>query len=500
MLLAHDLGTTGNKASIHDAAGRLLDSVTVGYGADFGPGGTAEQDPQDWFDAVCEAGRTLIERNGTDPARIEAVGFSGQMMGAVFLDKRLAPLRPAIIWADHRSTEQVARVEERIGVAAVYRLTGHRLHPTYSLAKILWVRDHQPEVFAATSRVCLAKDYVVARLTGNLVTDPSDASSTNLYDQRAGTWSPDILAAAGLDIGLLPEVVPATTVVGGLLPELASQTGLKAGTPIVIGGGDGPLAAVGAGVVDEGSGAYAYLGSSSWVSLASLEPIYDPPMRTMTFNHVVPGRFVPTATMQAGGASLEWIADVLEPDPGPERFARLVADADAAVAADEGLFFLPHLLGERSPHWNARARGAFVGLAKHHGPASMTRAVLEGVAFNLAVCVDSFRESGATIDEVDAIGGGAARDVWLQMLADVWGCKVRRRTIVEEANSLGAAVTAGVAVGLFDGFEVAGGLSEITARFVPHEGRHRAYQEHLREFANAYARLEPWFEAPWSAP
>ncbi len=500
MLLAHDLGTTGNKASIHDAAGRLLDSATVSYDASFGPGGTAEQDPQDWFDAVCEAGRSLLERTGTDPAAIEAVGFSGQMMGAVFLDRRLDPLRPAIIWADHRSTEQVARLKDRISVAEVYRITGHRLHPTYSLAKILWVRDNQPDVLTATSRVCLAKDYVVARLTGRLVTDPSDASSTNLYDQRSGTWSDDILAAAALDEGILPEIVPATTVAGGLLPEIASRTGLKAGTPVVVGGGDGPLAAVGAGVVDEGSGAYTYLGSSSWVSFASSQPLYDQHMRTMTFNHVVPESFVPTATMQAGGASLEWIADVLEPDGGPDRFVRLVAAADDVAAASEGLFYLPHLLGERSPHWNARARGAFVGLAKHHGPAHLARAVLEGVAFNLAVCVDAFRESGATIDRVHAIGGGAASDVWLQMLADVWGCEVHRRTIVEEANSLGAAVTAGVAVGVFDGFEVAADLSEITARFAPDSVRHRAYREHLAGFRNAYARLQPWFEAPRSVP
>jgi xylulokinase len=287
--------------------------------------------------------------------------------------------------------------------------------------------------------------------------------------------------------------VPSTTVVGTVTAAAADFTGLAVGTPVVIGGGDGPLAAVGAGVVDEADGAYAYLGSSSWVSFAAPRPLLDPGQRTMTFNHVVPGGFVPTATMQSGGGSLQWIADLLEPGADGRRFDRLVADAAAVEASGEGLFFLPHLLGERSPYWNPDARGAFVGISRHHGPGHLTRAVLEGVAFNLGTCVGAFRESGAVIDRIDAIGGGAKSDAWLQIMADVWGVTVRRRDIVDEANSLGAAVTAGVGAGLIADFGVARELSSVTAVFEPNGGRHDAYAAAHERFLDAYARLEPWY-------
>ncbi|MBX6765814.1 MAG: xylulokinase [Actinomadura rubrobrunea] len=492
MIIAHDLGTTGDKASLHHDDGRLVAAVTVRYGTRFAAGGVAEQDPADWENAVAAATRRLLADTGTDPAAVRALSFSGQMMGAVLLDAAYRPVRPALIWADHRSSAQAARLTARIGAEAAYRLLGHQIHPTYSLTKILWVREHEPETFARVAHVCLAKDHVVQRLTGRLVTDPSDASSTNAYDQRAGRWSERMLDAAGLDPALFPEIVPSTTVVGELSAASAEAVGLRPGTPVVLGGGDGPLAALGAGVIDPEDGAYTYLGSSSWVSLSAPEPLLDPRMRTMTFDHVVPGRYVPTATMQTGGAALEWIADILRPDGAEGRYddlTRAAADADTT-----GLYFLPHLLGERSPYWNASARGVFLGLARHHGRAEMTRAVLEGVAFNLYTCVRAFREAGHRVDRVDAIGGGASSDLWLQILADTWGATVRRRRIGEEANSLGAAVTAAVGAGLVPGFEVARDLSEITAEFTPDPARHAEYERRHASFLDAYRRLESWFE------
>lgn len=490
MIVAHDLGTTGNKASLHTDHGELVSSVTVRYPTTFAAGGVAEQDPADWWRAVCTATRELLTRTGTAADEVMAVGLGAQMMGAVLLDAACEPVRPAMIWADHRSTAEADRLNEAVGARHAYRLLGHRVHPTYSLAKVLWVRDHEPDVFARVRHVCLAKDYVVLRMTGQLLTDHSDASSTNAYDQRRGTWSAELLAAAGLSPELFPPIVPSATVAGGLRPSVAAELGLCAGTPIVLGGGDGPLAALGAGVLDPSDGAYVYLGSSSWVSVSATEPLLDTHLRTMTFDHVVPGRYVPTATMQAGGASLDWVAEVLRPSVTAPLPALL---AEAADADTTGLYFLPHLLGERSPHWNAAASGAFLGLARHHGPAALTRAVLEGVAFNLATCVDAFREAGVPVDRIDAIGGGAASDLWLSILADVWGATVRRRTIVEEANSLGAAVTTAVAVGLVEDFSVARDLSTVTAEFTPDPTRHDEYRRRHARFADAYRRLEPWF-------
>ena len=494
MILAHDIGTTGNKASLHDDSGRIVAATTAPYDTRYESNGVVEQNPDDWWNAFCRATRTLLEQTGVNPKDVDVVGVSGQMMGAVFLDSAGAPVRPAIIWADTRSQEQCATLIERLGQEAAYKQLGHRLNPTYSITKVMWVRDHEPDVFNRTTTVCNAKDFVAFRLTGVLVTDPSDASSTNAFDQHLGTWSVQVLEAAGISPTLMPTVVPSTTIIGTVTRRACEATGLTEGTPVVIGGGDGPTAAAGVGIVDPADGAYAYLGSSSWISLASNEPLLDLPlMRTMTFNHVLPGRYVPTATMQAGGGSLHWVADLLADRDDGDRFTRLVADADTTNASGEGLYFLPYLLGERSPLWNPNARGAFVGLSRNHGPAHLTKAVLEGVAFNLGICVDAFRDRGVVIDRVDAIGGGAASDVWLQVLADSWDCTVRRRTIVDEANSLGAAVTAGVGVGLFSDFTAARSLSHVTSEFTPDPARVADYRRHRATFVDAYECLEPWF-------
>jgi xylulokinase len=494
MIISHDLGTTGDKASLHDVRGRPLATCTVGYPTDFGPGGVAEQDPEHWWRAVCEATRRLLAEAGADPGAIAGLVLSGQMMGAVFLDAAHRPVRPAMIWADHRSTAQSDRLTEALGMDSAYAELGHRINPTYSLTKVMWVREREPEAWARTRHVCLAKDFVTQRLTGRLVTDPSDASSTNAYDQRAGTWSERLLAAAEIPVDLLPPIVPATSVAGRVTEQAAGEVGLPAGTPVVTGGGDGPMAAVGAGIVAASDGPYAYLGSSSWISVAAEAPLHDPQMRSMTFDHVVPGHYVPTTTMQAGGACLEWIVDLLAPGPGPDRYGPLLTAAGRQPAADEGLFFLPHLLGERSPYWNPAAAGVFAGLARHHDRGHLVRAVLEGVAFNLRTCIGAFTDGGIAVDGVDVIGGGAGSDVWLQVIADVWGVPVRRRSIVEDANSLGAAVTALVGLGLADGFGIARDLAATTAEFTPDSRRSARYAEQHQTFLDAYARMEPWFD------
>lgn len=493
MILSHDLGTTGDKATLVTADGMLRAAYTASYPTDFGSAGKAEQDAEAWWTAVCTATRELLDREGVAPAEVEAVSFSGQMMGAVLLDRSGDPVRPAIIWADTRSVDQTAALVDRVGMERGYRITGHRLNPTYSLSKIMWVRDHEPEAFAATRKFLLAKDFVAYRLTGVLATDPSDASSTNAFDQAAGTWSDELRDAAGLDVALFPDIVPSTTVIGGITAAAAQATGLAAGTPVVMGGGDGPMAALGAGIITPESGAYAYLGSSSWVSVAADRPLHDPAMRTMTFNHVVPDRFVPTATMQAGGASLEWITDTLAPG-SPDRYERLLADAADVPAAADGLYFLPHLLGERSPYWNPAARAVFAGLSRHHGPEHLTRAVLEGVAFNLQTGLLAFVENGLGIDAVDAIGGAAKSSLLLQIFADTWGVPVARRTLVDEATAIGAAIVGGVGAGVFDDFTVAADFSDRMAAQRPDDLRHEAYRQSYQLFLEAYRRLEPWFD------
>lgn len=491
MIIAHDLGTTGNKASLHHDDGRLVTSVTVPYPAHFAAGGVAEQNPADWWNAVVAATRDLIARTGTAATDIAGLVVSGQMMGAVLLDADGEPARPAIIWADTRAGAQQRELEVAIGAERAYGILGHRLNPTYAVEKIMWVRDNEPDTWTRVRRVCVAKDFIVLRLTGRLATDRSDASGTNAYDQARGTWSDEVLQAARLDPALFPEILESTQIAGTLTDAAAAALGLHTGVRVVMGGGDGPLAAVGSGVVAPEDGAYVCLGTSSWISFAADAPLHDPAMRTFTFDNVVPGSFVPTATMQAGGASVQWIAEALSPDPAHPETSRLTAEASVDVDTDD-LYFLPYLLGERSPMWDPDARGVFLGLARHHGRAHLVRAVLEGTAFNLLSCIQAFRESGAVIDRIDAVGGGAQSDVYLSVLADVWGVPVRRRTIVEEANSLGAAVTAAVGLGLTD-FSAARALSEVTAEFTPDAGRHAVYTERHARFVDAYTALAPWF-------
>ncbi|WP_256843004.1 xylulokinase [Ornithinimicrobium cryptoxanthini] len=492
MIVAHDLGTTGDKASLHDDTGRTLATFTAGYPTHYGADGVVEQDPQQWWAAVGVATRGLLEKAGARADQVSVVGLSGQMMGAVFLDEQHQPTRPAIIWADQRSQAQTTWLIDAVGQEAAYQELGHRIHPTYTLAKIMWVREHEPEVWAATRHVCVAKDFVAHRMTGTLATDPSDASGTDAYDQGAARWSERLLAAAGITDDLLPPILPSTTVLGGLTPQAAAASGLLADTPVVLGGGDGPMAAVGAGVLTPEDAAYACLGSSSWISCASRAPLHDPQMRSMTFNHVVPDHFVPTATMQAGGASLSWVMELF--GGGEHAYERLLGEAATVAAADEGLFFLPYLLGERSPNWNANAAGTFAGLQRHHGPAHLVRAVLEGVAFNLRTCMGAFTDSGIALDRIDVIGGGAQSPVWMQVLADTWQVPVRQRTIVADANSLGAAVTAAVGVGLVDDFGVARTLSALAAEFVPDSSRADRVREQHQIFLHAYDQLEPWFD------
>jgi xylulokinase len=491
MIIAHDLGTTGNKASLHSDDGKMLQHCTISYPAHFASGGVAEQNPMDWWNAVGGASKKLLQMANVSADQITGIGISGQMMGAIFLDENFNPTRDAIIWADFRAQKQSDLLIEKIGLEKAYKKLGHRLNPTYSISKVMWVRDNQPDIWAKTKHICIAKDFVNQKLTGRFVTEPSDASSTNCFDQIKLIWDTEILNAANIPISYFPEIVPSTTVIGGLTKDAADHVGLNTGTPVVAGGGDGPMAALGAGIIEPSDGAYVCMGSSSWVAVSTDKPLHDLKMRSMTWNHIVPNKFSPTATMQAGGASLQWIVEDLLPASEKDRYKILLDEAGKVHSSDDGLFFLPHILGERSPYWNPSAAGAFIGLGRHHDRSYLVRAVLEGVAFNLLTCIQAFTDNGVPIKQVDVIGGGAESALWLQIFADIWGVKVRSRSIVEDANSLGAAVTTLVALGKGE-FSMVKELSTITAEFNP-TSQSQKYQKQHKVFLDGYYKLEEWF-------
>ena len=498
-VLAHDLGTTGNKATLYDREGRLVGSAFYGYSTAFDHPNWAEQDPDDWWRAICVSARQLLQQTQVPANEVACIVFSGQMMACVPVDQKARPLRKAIIWADQRSTVQERWVSERIAPEEVYRISGHRLSASYSLCKILWLKDNQPENYQRAFKFLHAKDAMAARLTGRFVTDISDASGMNLYDLEKAEWSEKVITALGIDSHQLPEIRRSIDVVGYVLPEIADEAGVDAGTPVVIGGGDGPCAAAGAGVIEENL-AYNYIGSSSWIAVATPRPIYDTNLQTFTFGHIVPGMFTPTGSMQAAGASYQWLRDQLcqaevreAKLTGASAYELMNAEADKSPASAKGLMFLPYLIGERSPRWNPKARGGFVGLTIRHTRSDMIRAVLEGITLNLRIILDAFRKQGTAIQAMRVIGGGARGRFWNQLMADVYNLPVQRLAILEEATSMGAALAGGVAVGLYPNFGMAQQMNRVVETFQPRSENKVIYDQLYPLFDEAYQGLEPVF-------
>jgi len=491
-ILAHDLGTTGNKASLFDEQGHPVASAFASYETAYPCPGWAEQDASDWWRAVRDSTRALLASSAVAPGDVAAVCFSGMMNGALAVDAAGAPLRTAIIWADQRATAEEKLLAQRCGMEQLYRRTGHRASASYTAAKVLWIQRHQPGLYARTHQVLQAKDYVAYKMSGVFATDYSDASSTNLFDLARRTWAVDIIEAVGLDPRKFPPVCPSQTVIGQVTAQAAAETGLLAGTPVVIGGGDGACATVGAGSVDPGD-AYNYVGSSSWIAVTATEPLYDPHMRTFTFAHLDPRLYFPTGSMQSAGGAYDWFERLLRGTGEARLYDEMGAAAATVEPGARGLLFLPYLIGERSPHWNPLARGAFVGLTMAHGRAEMARAVLEGVAFNLKSILDAFLEQGAPIQAMRLIGGGARSALWRQILADVYGLPILRPALVAEATSLGAAIAGGVGVGLFPDFRVARTIVAVEEAERPDPAHTERYAALYDLFRRAYTALEPIF-------
>jgi xylulokinase len=415
-------------------------------------------------------------------------------MGCVPVDASGKALRRAIIWADQRASEQTKALLARMSQREVYEVTGTRPNPNYTLEKLMWLRDCEPSTYARTHLVLQSKDYIVCRLTGEAVTDYSDASATNAFDLQSKQWSQEILSAAEIPLRLFPRAVPSTQVVG----RVREVDGVDlAGVPVVIGGGDGSCATVGAGAIRAGTG-YNYFGSSSWIAIATDKPIIDPAMRTFNLCHLVPDLYMPVGTMQSAGGSYDWIRDMLfPPESGAsadDAYAKLNQWAAASSPGAHGVLFLPYLIGERSPHWNESARGAFVGLARSHGVEDIVRAVLEGVAFNLGLILAALTEQGAPLQALRMIGGGIRNPVLRQILAGVFALPIQCLEGGEFATSLGAAVCAGVGTGVFEDFTIMDRLCPVAFTEEPRPSDVRTYRALAPLFQKAYDALEPVFE------
>jgi xylulokinase len=498
-ILAHDLGTSGNKATLFSDQGELIANCTVSYSTHYFNRVWAEQNPNDWWVAVCESTQQLLSKSKIDPAQIKVVALSGQMMGATCIDKNGNPLRPSIIYCDQRSEKETADVLSNISMEDAYKIIGHRVAAVYPLAKLLWVKNNEPDIFKKTFKTICAKDYINFRLTNIIATDYSDASGTNAFDLNTKTWSDKMLQAAKLDQSLFPDIFPSTHILGEITVEASKSTGLKTGTAVCCGGGDGTCATVGVGSVRPGA-AYHYLGSSGWIGLTTEKPILDTKMRTMTWAHCVPEYYHPSGSVQTAGAAYNWLkeqictAESAEAISKNENVYQLMNESllQSSPGAN-GLLFLPYLLGERSPRWNTNARGAFIGLTLASKRCDLIRSVMEGITYNFAIIVDIFREH-TPIDAMTVIGGGAKGNVWLQMMADIFGTKIQRPNFLEEATSMGAAIVGGVGVGIFKDFNVIGQFLRTEENFLPNPENHNAYQKIRPLFDKAYYSLVELFD------
>lgn len=492
-LLAHDLGTSGNKATLFSADGMLKGSCTVSYGTSYPGLNMVEQQPEDWWKAVCISTGRLLAEARVNAEEVEGISFSGQMMGCLLLGSGGEVIRPMITWADSRASEEEAFMIKQVGMERGYRITGHRLSSSYGAAKLLWVKKHEPDNYNRAVKMINAKDYIVFRLTGRIMTDYSDASSTNLLDLDRKVWSDELAEAFQIRKDLLPELHKSATISGRVTREAAAQIGLLEGTPVILGGGDGACACAGAGVVEPGS-SYNVLGTSSWVSCASVKPHYASDLSTFNWVHLDENLYTPCGTMQAAGASYAWFRNQLGHEEmeaakaeGGSAYDRLNQLAAQSGPGAGGVLYLPYLLGERSPRWDKKVRGAFLGLDISNTKGDMVRAVLEGIGYNLRKIIDALGDD--VQDEITVIGGGARSAVWMQILADIWHKRLYIPKYQEEATSIAAAVCAGVALGIYKDYTVIKGFNTLENCIEPDHGRYPVYDSMYRLFDKAYEDL-----------
>jgi xylulokinase len=479
-----DVGTGGTRVVVVDDQGQVVASAAEPHEPFASPRyGWAEQDPEDWWRACRVAVRNALA--GVPSADgVAAVGLSGQMHGAVVLDDGDEVLRPSLIWCDQRTEPQCRAIVDLVGEERLTELTGNPALTAFTLPKLLWIRDHEPETWRRVRSVLLPKDYVRLRLTGEHMTDVADASGTLLFDVANRRWSAPVLDAVGLDERLLPRVRESPELTGRVTTEGAEATGLPMGTPVVAGAGDQAAGAVGMGVVRPGA-VSATIGTSGVVFAATERPVRDPPGRIHSFCHAVPGRWHVMGVTQAAGLSLSWFAERFGDD-----FEALTELAASATPGSDGALWAPYLLGERTPHLDPDARAALVGLTATHGRAHVVRAILEGVAFSLRDTLTIFDELAIPVTSIRLGGGGARSRVWRQVQADAYGREVEV-LVAEEGAAYGAGLLAGVGAGVWPSVDAAcDRVVQVASRVAPDPEAVRVLDRSYAAFRRLYGALK----------
>lgn len=500
-LLGVDLGTSGTKTVLFDEAGRAVANYTAEYPMHQPHNGWAEQDPEDWYRAVCEGARAVVASAHARPEDVVSVGLSGQMHGLVMLDGEGRVLRRAILWCDQRTGAQAERMKELVGAGRLIEITANPAMTGFTAAKILWVQENEPELYARCRHILLPKDYIRYRLTGEWATEVSDASGMQLMDVANRCWSGEVLEKLSIDRALLAPIYESPDVTGQVHARAAAETGLRAGTPVVGGAADNSAAAVGTGVVRSGT-AFTTLGTSGVVYAISDSVSIDPQGRIHTLCASVPGKWTAMSCTLAAGLSLRWLRDTCcegevlrarEEDVDP--YVLMGNMASCVPLGADRLIYLPYLMGERCPHPDPDCRGVFFGLSAMHSRAHLIRAVMEGVCYSQAECVEVFREMGVPVEDMTACGGGARSPLWRQMLSDLYGCPVSTLA-VDEGPALGAAILAGVGAGVYASVEqAADAVIRKAGTQRPDAAAHAAYQPYFDLYKRLYRSLKADFKA-----
>jgi xylulokinase len=443
-LLGIDLGTSSVKAVLVHRSGSVTARAVVEYDIEKPHPGWAEQDPEEWYQAATAAVRHVLTVAGLPGEAVAAAGLSGQMHGTVCLGENGRLLRPAVIWADQRSREQVDRLTKSIGKENLGAWIGGPLATGFMLPTLVWLQEHEPDTARKIRNLLLPKDYLRWRLTGVIGSEASDASSTGLFDPARRRWSHQLIDFLKLDHDILPTVHDSTALAGEITHQVSQDTGLKAGTPVAFGGSDQACQALGHGIVDPGS-VSCTIGTGGQLFSALDRPVFDPGLRLHLFCHALPERWHQLAATLSAGLSLKWLKKILSPG---ESYQSLADAAMSIPPGSDGLIFLPYLAGERTPHMDPAARGAFIGLTLRHSKAHLVRAVMEGAVFALRQGLDVMVENGANVDRIIASGGAVVHPLWQELVADIFQREIIL-TGVREASGVGAALLAGAGAGFF---------------------------------------------------
>jgi xylulokinase len=489
-LLGIDLGTSSVKAVVFAVEGALKGVGMAEYPILTPRLGYAEQDPEQWWRATIIAIREALEKAGRP--QILGIGLSGQMHGLVLLDQRRNLVRPAIIWADQRSADLLSEIEERVGLDLLGQQCGTAPTAGFLIASLYWMQKCEAQLLERIETLLLPKDFLRFKLTGELGTDATDAAGSGIFHVGRRVWAHDVIERLGLPRSMFPKVHASADVVGPLTQEAATELGLPHGIPVSAGCADQPAQAVGNGLIDPPMGSVT-IGTGGQVFVPLTQPLIDSALRIHTFCHAPPTKWYLLGAMLSAGMALRWLRAVL----GREKvsYEELVQLASEVEPGSEGLFFLPYLVGERSPLMDPKAKAGFIGLALRHGPGHFVRALLEGVAFALRQIVDTMVGCGADLTRLVASGNGLANPIWRQIVADILNRPLCQGTgeQASERAGVGAAMIAGIGSGVFDGYQDAQKLAPIfNVVTEPNRETVALYEPHYRSFLEIYPRMKSW--------